>query len=333
MSVEPPLRVAVVGASGLVGAEVVSLLEERSFPAGELLLYASGRSAGEEVEFGGRLLTVREVERPMPPVDVAFLCATADLSRELGPALASAGAWVIDLAPGAPSADAAPLVLGAADARGASSGAGGGRVRLPDPFARTIALAIRGLASRARPKRVIATLLLPASAFGKEAVERLSEETVALLNLREGEAEREAAAAFRCIPEVGSDGEQLVERIEAEARLLSGGSVDVAVSAVRTPVFFGEAASISVELEPPLPVERAREALRETPSLLVPESGDEPKDTLEALGADGVSVLGLRTHGQAPGWLHFWALGDNVRQGAALAAVALAEALLREGER
>jgi aspartate-semialdehyde dehydrogenase len=95
---------------------------------------------------------------------------------------------------------------------------------------------------------------------------------------------------------------------------------------IRAPIFFGQAASISVELEPALSLEVVREVLRKTPSILIAEPGDEPTGTLDALGADAIHVVGLRHRGGA--WWHFWALGDNVRQGGALAAVSLAEGLL-----
>jgi aspartate-semialdehyde dehydrogenase len=325
-------RVAVVGATGLVGAAIVSLLEERSFPVGELLLYGSEQSSGEEVEFGDRVVSVRELERPMRPVDVAFLCATEALSRELAEPLASRGAWVIDLAAHPPAAGAAPPVLDVAEARRESGARRGGIVRLPDPRARMIVLAVRGLASRVRVKRVIATLLVPASAFGKDAVDRLSRETVALLNLQGDEVEQQPASAFRCSPEPANGPTRLIERIESETACLLRGAVDVAVNAVRAPMFFGEAASVSIELESSLAPERAREALREAPSLVVPEGDDEPKSTLDVLGTDGIVVVGLRRRDEEPAWLHFWMLADGVRQGAALAAVGMAEGLLLGGK-
>ena len=326
MTSQGPFRVAVVGATGLVGAEIVSLLAERSFPVGELFLYASERSAGEQVEFGGEEIVARRIEQPMPAVDVAFLCATSEISRNLGPSLAGDGAWVIDLASATP--EAAALPLSAAEVRRSSGEARGGIVQVPDPLARMIALPIRALARHASPRRVIVTLLVSASAFGKESVERLSEETVALFNLQEGDEKRTSVAAFRCIPELARSREGLAERVEAHVRLLLGPSTDVVASVIRVPIFFGQAASISVELEPALELGRVREVLRDTPSVLIPEPGDEPTSTLDALGADGIHVVGFRQHGGAPAWLHFWALGDNVRQGAALAAVSLAEGLL-----
>jgi aspartate-semialdehyde dehydrogenase len=321
-----PFRVAVVGATGLVGAEIVSLLAERSFPVGELFLYASERSAGEEVEFVAERIVARRIEQPMPAVDVAFLCATSEISRDLGQSLADDGAWVIDLAPATP--EAAALAVSAAEVRRSSGEAPGGIAHVPDPLARMIALPVRALARHALPRRVIATLLVSASAFGRESVGRLSEETVALFNLQEGDEKQTPVATFRCIPELVGRREGLAERVEAHVRLMLGPCADVVASVIRVPIFFGQAASISVELEPALSLERVREVLRDTPSVLIPEPGEEPTSTLDALGADGIYVIGLRQRGSAPAWLHFWALGDNVRQGAALAAVSLAEELL-----
>jgi aspartate-semialdehyde dehydrogenase len=318
----------VVGATGLVGAEIVLLLDERRFPVGELLLYASERSAGEELEFGGQRIRVLRAEQPLPPVDVAFLCATSEVSRELAPSLADAGAWVIDLASTEMPPAGGVLALSAAEVPRSPGRGRGGVVRIPDPAARMIALPVRALGHHARPTRVIATVLLSASAFGKQSVERLSAETVALLNLGEGLEKASPGAAFCCVPDIARDPQGSSPRLEAQLTALVGSSVEVAASVIRTPIFFGEAASISVELDPPLSLERVREVLRVTPSLLIPEPGEEPASTLDALGADGVYVVGLRRRSEAPAWLHFWALGDNVRQGAALAAVSLAEGLL-----
>ena len=324
MSPEHGLRVAVVGATGLVGSEVVSLLAERRFPIGDLRLYASARSAGEEIEFSDRSIRVARLDGPISEVDVAFLCASTEVSRAVAGGLAESGALVVDLSPAPAVLDQTRLVLNAADARVAVGASRGCVLRLPDPFSRLLALPLMALAEKARVRRVIATLLAPASSRGRANVGRLSEETIDLLNLRETEEETAAQIAFRCVPEVR---EGAAARVEAETASLAGGGVAVSVSVVDVPTFFGQAASVSVELEAAIPVERVRQILRESPSLLLVEESD-AVDTLDVIGADGISIVGLHESTAGPGWLQFWALSDNVRQGAALAAVSIVEGVL-----
>ncbi len=315
------LRVAVVGATGLVGSEIVSLLGERRFPLSELLLFASERSQSVSVDFAGETIDVRVVERPMPAVDVAFLCATMEVGAEIGPKMAAAGALVIDLAPGP-----GPFALGAADVWNLPEGARR-LARLPDPLARMIAVPLIALRALAVPRRVLATLLVAASTFGRTSVDRLAEETASLLNFQQGEDRPDPEIAFRCIPgDAGAGG--IAARVEDQLGALLGEELSRTASVVRVPAFHGQAASVSVELAGPVAFEAVRRALRESPSLLVAEPGGAAPSTLDAVAADGILVTGLRHSEREPQWLHFWALGDNVRQGAALAAVSLAEGVL-----
>lgn len=312
------LRVAVVGATGLVGNEIVSLLAERSFPVGELLLFASERSQGEAVEFVDETIRVRGIERPMPGMDVGFLCATPEVSSELGQEMAGAGALVIDLAPGP-----GPWVLSASEVRD-SPDRSSRVVRLPDPMARMIAVPLIALRALSEPRRVVATLLASASTFGRKSVDRLVKETTALLNFQEREEWPDSEYAFRCLPLDTA----ISTRVEAQLGALLGEELLRTTSVVRVPAFHGQAVSVSVELSGPVDIETVRKVLRGSPSLLVAEPGAGPASTLDAVGADGILVTGLRHSQREPQWLHLWALGDNVRQGAALAAVSLAEGVL-----
>jgi aspartate-semialdehyde dehydrogenase len=321
------LRVAVIGATGLVGREVVALLGERSFPVGTLALYASKASAGATVEFGEESSPVDALPEQLQEVDVAFLCAPPEVNRSVAAGLAEDGALVIDLAPG--GGREAPLLLGAADLGAAPRTARGGlRVRIPDPLTRMIVGPLRALGAAMRPTRMIATLLLSASAFGRAAVERLSEESISLLNFREPQEEKSREGAFRCTPLV--PGSAVAERVSAEVAALAELSAPLALHVARVPMFHGQAAAVSLELPSPVRIEEVCRALRAAPSLLVTEGGGESAalSTFDALGADAIHVVGLRRDDSDPCWLHFWTLGDNVRQGAALAAVSLAEGIL-----
>jgi aspartate-semialdehyde dehydrogenase len=159
-------------------------------------------------------------------------------------------------------------------------------------------------------------------------VERLSEESIALLNLQEGEEGSAPQQAFRCTP-LGAES-RVSTRVSAEVAALGELSAPVALHVARIPMFHGQAAALSLELASPVEIDVVRGALREAPSLLV--AGDEGTagavSSFDALGIDATCVVGLRRDVRDPRWVHFWALGDNVRQGAALAAVSLAEGIL-----
>ena len=338
MNGERALNVAIFGATGLVGREIVSLLEERGFPVGRLLLFASEASQGESVELGGESIAIEAPPKELPEVDVAFLCATGELSREVGEELAEGGALVVDLAAG--GIEDAPALLAAADLGSQPRTRRGGLiVRVPNPVARMIAVALRALAGSASPRRAIATAVIPASAYGRDAVDRLSEQTIALLNFQEEPeaeddeaieraADRQPSMAFQAAPEAAGDAASIGARVAAELPRLLGFRAPVAVSAVRAPIFSGLAVSLSVELPSPAGVDEVRAKLREAPSLVVEESSAARISTHDVLGADGIYIVGLRHDGADPAWIHFWLLADNVRQGAALAAVSLAEGIL-----
>jgi aspartate-semialdehyde dehydrogenase len=320
------LRVAVIGATGLVGREIVALLEERSFPVGTLALFASPASVGVTLDFGEEARPVNALPDELPEVDLAFLCASAEVSRGVAETLVDRGALVIDLAPR--GADKASLLLGAADLGTVARMARGGLwVRVPDPSTRMIAAPLRALAAAMEPIRVIATVLLSASAFGRAAVERLSEESTALLNLQGEPAVGAPRNAFRCTPLAASS--PVMTRVSAEVSSLVRLPAPIVVRGVRAPTFHGHAAGLSVEFGSAVEITKLRSAFRETPSLIVAEEGaNAAPSTLDVIGVDAIQVVGLSQEERDPRWAHFWTLADNVRLGAALAAVSLAEGIL-----
>jgi aspartate-semialdehyde dehydrogenase len=320
------LRVAVIGATGLVGREVVALLEERSFPVGTLALFASPASVGATLDFAEEARAVNVLPDEPPEVDLAFLCASPEVSRRVAETLADRGALVVDLAPG--EIDRAPLLLGAADLGIVARTARGGLwVRVPDPSTRMIAATIRALGTAMEPIRVIATLLLSASAFGRAAVQRLGEESIALLNLQGGPADGAPTEAFRCTPLMASS--PMMTRVSAEVAALTRHAVPIVVRGVRAPMFHGHAAALSLEFGSAVEIDRLRSAFREAPSLVVVgEGASTVPSTLDAIGVDAIQVVGLSQDERDPRWGHFWTLVDNVRLGAALAAVSLAEGIL-----
>lgn len=326
-----PISVAVAGASGLVGREIVSLLAERSFPVGDLKLYASERSEGEDVELGERPERVERLPAVLPEVDVAFVCLPAAVAGEVVTAWSAAGSIVIDLSGSQGPASVVPLVLGEArQTELARRIEKGGVLALPSPLSRLVALPVAVLAELAPVRRVVATLLASASTFGSEAVTQLSRETVALLSSQESDSESASRAlAFSCALEEESGAGSLTERVRQEIARLAGVDGPVLVTLARTPTFHAQAASVAIETVRPIAPEAAARALREAPSLMLAEPGTLAASTLDSIGSDAVHLGGLTADGADPNWIRFWAAADNVRQGGALAAVSLAETALR----
>jgi aspartate-semialdehyde dehydrogenase len=315
----------VIGATGLVGREIVALLEERSFPVDTLALFASPASVGTTLDFGEEARPVSVLPDELLEVDLAFLCASPEVSRGVAETLADRGALVVDLAPG--EVDKATLLLGAAELGIVARTARGGLwVRVPGPSTRMIAAPLRALGSAMEPIRVIATVLFSASAFGHAAVERLSEESIALLNLQGEPADGAPTEAFRCTPLTADS--PVMTRVSAEVAALSRLPAPIVVRGVRAPMFHGHAAALSLEFGSAVPIDKLRSAFREAPSLVVLEGANAAPSTLDVIGVDAIQIVGLSQDERDPRWAHFWTLADNIRFGAALAAVSLAEGIL-----
>lgn len=325
------LRVGVIGATGLVGREILGILSERAFPISDLHLYASAASAGTEIEFAGEPRPVEGLSHELPDLDLAFLCATAAVSHSVASDLVAGGATVIDLSSAHRARADVPLVL--AGWRPPENLPRGSILAVPDAPTVLLFLPLRALGALSAPRRVIATVLLSASAFGRDGIQNLGGETVALLNLSESDTENRRPVAFSCVPEdLGEAGEE-TRRVAGETirdlRRLLGLDIPLTITVVRTPTFHGHGVSVSVETEEPITFEAVRGALRESPSILLDENDARPTSTREVAGRDGIYMGAIRVDSRDQRWIHFWAAADNLRQGAGLNAVTVAEAILR----
>ena len=315
------LRVAVVGATGLVGRELLALLEERRFPVSELVPFSSEASAGETITFADEEVGVRELPSTLPRFDVAFLCASADVSRRAAPALAAGGAVVIDMT--AAHRDAASSTL-------AMPGEGPTPqtpiVSIPDPITTLLVLVLRPIVAHVKIRRVVATALASVSSLGRDALDRLGSESAELLNGQTPEEDEHLA--FDCGP-AAEDGDRFLgAEVRRDVSRLLGVEIPLSFSAVRVPLFFGQGISVAIETEEPLDAGAVESWLRAAPSLIV----DPPASATTVRGASGgeaVHVALARTDPADRRWLTLWAASDNVRQGAALTAVSLAESVVR----
>ncbi len=331
--------VAVVGATGLVGREMLAVLGERGFPVERLIPLASPNSAGSTVTFGGAEHTVR-VATPEAIEDAAIvlMSAGAKASAELAPAFAARGAVVIDNSSQWRRDPEVPLVVPEVNAN-ALAGLSARRI-IANPNCSTIQMvvALAPLHREAELRRVIVSTYQAVSGKGKHALDELAEQVSGLFNQREV-APRvfPKRIAFNCIPQVDSfepDGFTREEQkmLFETRKILALPELGVAATCVRVPVFNGHAESVLAEFARPIGAARARELLRAAPGVMLmdePERGIYPTQ-LEAEGTDATFVGRLRDDPSAPNSLAFWCVADNLRKGAATNAVQIAELVARD---
>lgn len=328
--------VAVVGATGAVGREMVEILEERKFPVTDLRPFASERTAGESVSFRGGDVTVGLLGKDsFAGVDIALFSAGEEISRIMAPVAASAGAVVIDNSAAWRTDPAVPLVV--PEVNGNSAFSHQGIIANPNCSTIQLVLALKPLHDAARIQRVVVSSYQSVSGTGKEAIEELMEQTRALLSFQPAEARvYPFQIAFNLLPQIGGFDEEGYSSEEKKLvnetkRILGDASIRVTATAVRVPVFRAHAESVNIQTERPLSADEARAVLSEAPGVLV---YDDPSRKIypmpvDATGTDLVYVGRIREDATAGHGLNLWIVSDNLRKGAALNAVQIAELLIR----
>ena len=334
MSIGSEPTVVVVGATGVVGEEVLAVLAERDFPAVEVRALASSASAGLRVSFGTSEVTVRTVtDDAFAGAGVVFLCAGAAVSERYAERLAAAGVLVVDLSDRFVTDPAVPVVAPEVNLRAVAARGGVRLVSVAGAAAGALAAVLHPLDGAAGLRAITVTTLEPASMHGRPGVAELGEQAAALLSGREASAEVfPRQLAFNCIPAIGAldaGGQTHAERMLqcGLCRLLDRRDLAVAATAVQVPTFFGLGAAVTIELERPLGAEAVQAVLRGAPSVIV-NDGEAYATTFDAVGSDAVHVSRIRAHGDRPGCLGLWIAVDNTRKAAATNAVVIAEALL-----
>ncbi len=333
-------RVAVVGATGNVGREMLQTLAERSFPADEVIALASARSIGKEVSYGDeRTLKVRDLATTdFRGIDIVLSSPGAKVSAVYSPKAAAAGAVVIDNTSHFRMDPDVPLVVPEVNPE-AMADYGKRRISA-NPNCSTIQMvvALKPLHDVARVRRVVVATYQSVSGAGKDAMDELFNQTRGIYVNEPAEGHRRKFTkqiAFNVIPHIDSfmdDGSTKEEwKMAVETRKILDPSIQVQATCVRVPVFIGHAEVVTVEFERPISVEQARAALTEAPGvILVDYRADEGYVTpQESAGEDAVYVSRLRRDPTVANGLTFWCVADNLRKGAALNAVQIAEELAR----
>ncbi len=331
--------VGVVGATGAVGREIVSILDKRQFPLGRLELFASHRSVGEVVEFGRREVPVQLLQPDVfEDLDFALFSAGAEVSLEFAPEAALRDCVVVDNSSAWRDDPLVPLVVPEVNPDDLEDHEEKGIIANPNCSTIQMVVALRPIADRLGLRRVVVTTFQSVSGAGQKGIDELSGQVRQLFNGLPAEPTvHPHQMAFNCIPHIGSfreDGYTDEEwKLVAETRrILDMPDLEVSPTAVRVPVFCGHSESIQIQTEQPVDVQQVREMLDEVPGI---EVLDDPEHNVYptpfgVTGKDTVRVGRIRRDPFREDVLNLWVVADNMRKGAALNAVQILELLVEE---
>jgi aspartate-semialdehyde dehydrogenase len=331
-------RVAVVGGTGNVGREMLQILAEHEFPAKEVVPVASSRSAGMEVSYGEEdTLKVRDLDKfDFKGFDIALFSPGAKVSAVHAPRAAAAGCIVIDNTSQFRMDPEIPLVVPEVNPDAITRYKKRNIIANPNCSTIQMVVALKPLHNVARIKRVVVATYQSVSGAGKEAMDELFNQTRAIyMNAPIERTRFTKQIAFNCIPHIDvfmPDGSTKEEwKMAAETRKILDPNIAVTATCVRVPVFIGHAEAVNVEFENPIDETMALAALRAAPGVsVIDHRADEGYVTqIECAGEDAVYVSRLREDPTAPNALSMWIVSDNLRKGAALNAVQIAEHLVK----
>jgi len=333
-------RVAVLGATGLVGDTMINVLEERDFPVSELYPLASNRSLGKSVRFKGKSYPVLDVETfDFSKADIGLFSAGAEVSAKYAPIAAAAGCVVIDNTSQFRYQDDIPLVVPEVNPGDIARYKTHGIIANPNCSTIQMLVALKPLHDAAGITRINVATYQSVSGAGKEAVDELATQTGELLNGRPVEAKVIAKQiAFNCVPQIdkfqdnGYTKEEMKMFWETQ-KIMGDKSILVNATAVRVPVFFGHSEAVHIETRRKLSAGQARELLEKAPGVTVLDEhvpGGWPTAATEAANHDTVYVGRIREDISHERGLDLWVVSDNVRKGAATNSVQIAEILVRD---
>nr|WP_294550737.1 aspartate-semialdehyde dehydrogenase [uncultured Rhodopila sp.] len=333
-------RVAVAGATGAVGREIIKTLVERNFPASDVVALASGRSAGAEISFGDKkVLTVRNLDTyDFAGTDIGLFSPGAAISAVHAPRAAAAGCVVIDNTSHFRMDPDVPLVVPEVNP-GALRGFGKRNI-IANPNCSTIQMvvALKPLHDEFKIKRVIVSTYQSVSGAGKEGMDELFNHTKSsFVHEQAAPQQFTKEIAFNCIPHIDvfmDDGATKEEwKMVVETKKIIDPAIAVHATCVRVPVFIGHAEAVNVEFERPVTAGEARAVLRDAPGVEVVDVREDGGyvTPLECAGEDGVFVSRIRKDPTVENGLSFWCVSDNLRKGAALNAVQIAETMIAMG--
>ena len=331
--------VAVLGATGAVGETMLSILEERQFPVGEVYALASSRSAGKTVEFKGGSLTVSDVEEfDFSRAQIGLFSAGASVSKVYGPKAAAAGCVVVDNTSCFRYEDDIPLVVPEVNPEAIALYTNRGIIANPNCSTIQMLVALKPIHDAVGIARINVATYQAVSGTGKKAIEELATQTARLLNGKPIEPKvYPKQIAFNALPHIdvfmenGYTKEEM-KMVWETRKIMGDETIQVNPTTVRIPVFYGHSEAVHIETREKITADRALEILRQAPGVEVMDErkpGGYPTAVTEAAGRDPVYVGRIREDISHPRGLNLWIVSDNIRKGAALNSVQIAEALVK----
>ncbi len=330
------IKVAVVGATGNVGREMLNILDEREFPAEEIVALASTRSVGRDAMLGEKTLKVNALDNfDFSDIDIALFAAGGDISRKFGPVAAQAGCVVIDNSSAFRMDPDVPLVVPEVNPGDLAGYNKRNIIANPNCSTAQLVVALKPLHDVAKITRVVVATYQSASGAGREAMDELFIQTKGIyVNDQPSPREFPKQIAFNVIPEIDvfmEDGETKEEwKMTAETKKILDPAIKLTATCVRVPTFVGHAEAVNIEFERPMDDDQAREILREAPGCMVVDKR-EPGGyvtPVECVGEYATFISRIRVDPTVENGLNIWVVSDNLRKGAALNAVQIAETLV-----
>ncbi len=330
------VNVALVGATGNVGQEMLAILDERGFPVKEAFALASRQSIGREVSFGDKTLKCQDLETfDFSKVDIALFAAGGSVSKDWAPKAAKAGAVVIDNSSHFRMDPDVPLIVPEVNADALAGFSKKNIIANPNCSTAQLVVALKPLHDAATIKRVVVSTYQSTSGKGKAAMDELFTQTKGIyVNDTPSPTEFTKQIAFNVIPHIDvfmEDGFTKEEwKMMAETKKILDPKIKLTATCVRVPTFVGHAEAVNIELENPLSDDEAREILRAAPGLLIIDKREDGGyvTPVECVGEFATFISRLRVDPTIDNGLAFWCVSDNLRKGAALNAVQIAELLL-----
>src|SRR5262245_40135289 len=332
-------NVAVVGATGNVGREMLNILSEREFPVKEMFPIASRRSTGVEVSFGDKTLKCKDLETfDFSKCDFALMSAGGDVSKIWSPRIAAQGCLVIDNSSAWRYDSDVPLIVPEVNADAVAGFRKKNIIANPNCSTAQLVVALKPLHDKAKIKRVVVATYQSVSGAGKDAMDELDRQTKAIYSLQDIETKKfPKRIAFNLIPHIDvfmEDGYTKEEwKMVAETKKILDPKIKLTATCVRVPVFISHSEAVNIEFEKPITADEAREILRDAPGCLVVDKRENGGyiTAIEAAGEDATYISRIREDSTVENGLSMWVVSDNLRKGAALNAVQIAELLVERG--
>ena len=329
-------KVAVVGATGNVGREMLNILAERQFPADQVVALASSRSIGTEVSYGDKVLKCKHLDTyDFSDTDICLMSAGGDISKEWSPRIGAQKCVVIDNSSAWRYDQDVPLIVPEVNAAAIKGFTKKYIIANPNCSTAQLVVALKPLHDHATITRVVVSTYQSVSGAGKEGMDELDRQTKALYSLGDVQVKKfTKRIAFNLIPHIDvfmEDGYTKEEwKMMVETKKILDPKIKLTATCVRVPVFISHSEAVNVEFEKPISVEEARKILRAAPGVLVIDK-HEPGGYItphEAAGEDATYISRIREDATVENGLTFWCVSDNLRKGAALNAIQIAETLI-----